>query len=268
MSEFSPRPRLFAALFTAALLISGLSIARAEVVTGNDVRIDFRGWILPKVLPRSSPAPVSLHVAGTIRPLGAGRPAALRSITLQVNRHAHFTTRGLPRCPTRRLRGASTAQALTSCGEALIGGGHFASHIDIPEQAPFPAWGRVLAFNSNRGGREAVVIHVFGRRPVPITTVLSSSLTRSGSASGSFGPRMTIEMPRIGDEWGYVTGFDLTFQRRYRYRGQELSVVSASCPAPTDLRVVPFKAARGTFELADGQTLTRTLGGTCKAANS
>jgi hypothetical protein len=41
-------------------------------------------------------------------------------------------------------------------------------------------------------------------------------------------------------------------------------VISASCPAPRDIHEVPFKAARGTFELAGGATLTRVVGGTCK----
>ncbi len=72
-------------------------------------------------------------------------------------------------------------------------------------------------------------------------------------------------MPRIGDDWGYVSGFGLTLHRRYRYKGSERSVVSATCPAPVDLREVPFKAARGSFELADGQLLSRTLGGSCRA---
>jgi hypothetical protein len=248
-----------AALFT-------LTVARADTVEGDNVRISFHGWIGPAVLPRSQPAPVSLHVAGAVRPLGGGRPAALKRLTIQVNRHAHFTTHGLPSCAPGRLRGANTRQALAGCGEALIGSGHFTSHIDIPEQAPFPARGRVLAFNTTREKRPAVAIHVFGRKPASTSTVLGAVLARSGPGAGSFGPRLTIEMPRIGDDWGYVTGFDLTLHRRYRYRGRNLSVVTATCPAPADLSEVPFKAARGTFYLADGKVLTRTVSGSCRAS--
>jgi hypothetical protein len=43
-----------------------------------------------------------------------------------------------------------------------------------------------------------------------------------------------------------------------------MSVISASCPAPADIDEAPFKAARGIFELADGSTLTRVVGGSCK----
>jgi hypothetical protein len=148
------------------------------------------------------------------------------------------------------------------CGDSLIGTGHFDSHIDIPDQAPFPAEGRLLAFNSIKNGKPAVAAHVFGRDPVPTSEVLPMTFSRHGQ--GNFGPIVSVAMPNIGNEWGYVSGFDLTLKRRYRYRGRAMSVISASCPAPKDVHVAPFKAARGTFELAGGKTLTRTVSSTCK----
>lgn len=267
MSEIVRKSRLGSAVLLSLVMISSsLALARAETIEGDNVRIGFTASILPRTLPRSIPAPISLHVAGSVDPLGAERPASLQRLTIQVNRHAVFTTRGLPRCPMRKLRGTSSEEALQNCGNALLGSGYFTSHIDIPEQAPFPTWGRVLAFNTGKGGRQAVAIHVFGRHPAPISTVLSAALTRSGAAARSFGPQLSIEMPKIGDDWGYVSGFGLTFHRRYFYKGQERSVISATCPAPKDLREVPFKAARGSFELTDGQILSRTLGGVCRAS--
>jgi hypothetical protein len=215
MSELLEMRRL-AAIALLCLLAPALSpaLARADTVSGDEVRIDFRGSILPRVLPRSGPAPVSLHVEGRVEPLGAEHPAALSRLTIQVNRHAVFSARGLPRCPRRKLRGTSSEEALANCGEALIGSGYFTSHIDIPEQAPFPAWGRVLAFNTQIVGREAVAIHVFGRKPAATSTLLSAALSRSGRASGQFGPKLSIVMPKIGDDWGYVSGFGLTLHRR------------------------------------------------------
>ena len=116
------------------------------------------------------------------------------------------------------------------CSDSLIGTGHFTSHIDIPEQAPFPAVGRMLAFKTRRNGKPAVAAHVFGKDPVPTSEVLPMTFARRGQ--GNFGPIVSVEMPNIGNEWGYVTGFDLTLKRQYRYRGRSMSVISASCPAP------------------------------------
>jgi hypothetical protein len=251
------------ALVVAAVLAL-LGVAQAEVVSGGNVRVSFRGWISPEALPRSKAAPIALHVAGTIEPVGGRRPASLERVTVEINRHGVITTRGLPTCPWRLLRSRNSRQALHICRDALVGTGHFTSHIDIPEQAPFPATGRLLAFNSIKNGKPAIAAHVFGKDPVPTSEVLRMTFGRRGQ--GTFGPIFSVEMPKIGNEWGYVNGFDLTLKRRYRYHGRAMSVISASCPAPAGIREAPFKAARGIYELADGSTLTRTLSGSCQVA--
>ncbi len=252
---------LLAAL--AALLL--LARARAETISGDQLRIAFQTSILPKALPRSAPVPISLRVTARVRPVGSESPATLNRLTIEVNRHVHFDVSGLPTCAPRRLRGTDSQEALANCRAALVGSGYFTSHIEIPEEAPFPAFGRVLAFNALRAGRPALVLHVFGQRPTPTVAVLSASLSPSGPATGAFGPRLQIEMPRIGDKWGYLTGFGLTFHRRFRFRGLGRSVISANCPAPQGVAVVPFKAARGTFEFDDGRILTGGVGGSCRA---
>ncbi len=164
------------------------------------------------------------------------------------------------------MQSSTSAQALEVCGDALVGTGHFTSHVDIPEQAPFPAVGRMLAFNTRLNGHAALVAHVYGTRPVPISQVLPMPFKRRGR--GAFGSTLSVEMPKIGADWGYVTGFDITLGRQYRFRGRKRSLLGASCPAPAGIRKAPFKAARGTYELADGRLLTRVLGGTCEVAGS
>lgn len=260
-------PSALAALLIAAALAHGAwpALVRADVVTGDDVLINFHGAIEPRVLPRGAPAPVSLHVDGVVRPLGDATPAGLSRVVVQVNRHAVFTTRGLPSCPPRSLLGTTTREALAACRDALIGTGFLTSHIDFPDQAPFPTRGRILVFNSEKHGHSALAVHVYGRRPASTSTVLSGALVPHGQPTGPFGPRIVIEMPKAREGWGYVNGFGITFHRRYRYRGLRRSLIAASCPAPADLEVVPFRSARGTFELSDGQVLTRALGGHCRA---
>jgi hypothetical protein len=252
------------ALVAGIVALALLAVAQADVVSGGNVRVSFRGWISPQVLPRSEAAPITLHVAGTVTPVGGQRPASLERVTIEINRHGAVATRGLPVCPWRRLESTTTDQALAACSDALVGTGHFTSHVDIPEQAPFPAVGRILAFNTVVDGHPALVAHVYGKKPVPVSQVLPMPFERGGH--GAFGSTLSVEMPQIGPDWGYVTGFDLTLGRRYRYRGRTLSLLSASCPAPEGIRKAPFKAARGTYELADGRTLTRVLSGNCEVA--
>lgn len=252
------------AILSAPLLLAALQ-ARAEVVTGDGVLINFQASILPRSLPRQRPAPVSLHVDGRVRSFRGEAPKGLDRVIVQVNRHAIFSTRGLASCNPGILQGTRTHKAIELCGDALIGTGYITSHIDYPEQAPFPTRGRVLVFNSTKSGHHALVVHVFGRRPAPISTVLGGYLYPEGSSSqGPFGPRLVVKMPKAPEGWGYVSGFGLTFHRRFEYRGKPRSLIRASCPAPQGVRVAPFRSARGTFELSDGQVLVRSLGGHCK----
>ena len=76
------------ALIVGIVALSLFGTAQAEVVSGGDVRVTFDGWIRPAALPRSETAPIALHVAGTVEPIGDKRPATLDSITVQINRHA------------------------------------------------------------------------------------------------------------------------------------------------------------------------------------
>jgi len=202
------RLALLAGIVAPALL----GTAQAEVVSGGNVHVSFRGWIAPRTLPRTEAAPIALHIAGTVEPVGGRRPAALESVTVEINRHGVVTTRGLPTCPWRRLRATTSEQALATCREALVGTGSFTSHVDIPEQAPFPAAGRMLAFNTLVHGHLSLVAHVFGRKPVPVSQVLPMSFRRT--VHGAFGSTLEVKMPQVGPDWGYVTGFALTLERR------------------------------------------------------
>ena len=148
------------------------------------------------------------------------------------------------------------------CGKALVGSGHFSAHIDIPDQSPFPAAGRALLFNGMVHGRPVLFGHVYGPRPVQTTEVMAFVVGRSRQAD--FGVTLTATMPEVGDDWGYVTGFDLAMGRTYRYQGRRISLLTANCPAPAGFSQAPFKLARGTFYLADGGVRSRVLGSTCR----
>lgn len=243
-----------------------LGIARADVVTGGHVEVDFSGRIRPRTLPRDHVQPISVGVQGKVTPVGGSRPAALRRFAVAFNRNARLSTRGLPVCPARRLLADTTRQALEACRGALVGSGHFSAHIDIPEQAPFPSNGRALVFNSSLGGHPAFAVHIFGTNPVPTTEVLPLAIGHS--TRPGLDVTLSATMPEVGDQWGYVTGFEFTLNRRYTYRGRERSLVSASCPAPAGFSRVPFRLATGSFYLGDGSVHQRSLGAVCHVRES
>lgn len=252
--------RLGALAALCLLALGGLAVG--EVVSGGNARVSFGGWISPRKLPRAGSAPITLHVSGTVHPIGGRRPAALKRVKVELNRHGVLTTRGLPVCPRRRLLGTTSSQALRQCAGSLVGAGTFRAHVEIPEGAPFPSVGRVLAFNSTLHGHPALVAQVFGTEPVPTAQVVPIGIRHSGE--DGFGSTLSMEMPQVGDEWGYVTGFSMTFHRLYAYRGRTRSFLTASCPAPAGIASAPFRAARGTYYLGGGHVLTRVVSGSCR----
>jgi hypothetical protein len=251
-------------LFPLAIWLFAQPLASAEVVTGGNYRISFSGSMTPGKLPRAGAEPISVSVSGAVQQLADPPAPALHEFTVSINRHARLSLHGLPTCTRRQIVGDSTSQALASCRDALVGSGSFSAHIDVPEQAPFPAAGRLVVFNSRYHGHRALLGHVYGSEPVP--TALDMYFQLRQERKGPFGLVFTATVPDVGQEWGYVKGFKIKLGRRYLFHGRERSLLSAGCPAPHGFNSAPFKLARGEFRLADGSTRSRTLTGVCHVA--
>ena len=56
----------------------------------------------------------------------------------------------------------------------------------------------------------------------------------------------------------------LTIGRKYHYRGNQRSFISASCAAPAGFTGFPYELAKATFTFAGNQKLTTRLPGDCK----
>lgn len=262
-SRMTAVSRALAAL--AACTIFGAGLARAETFTGPNVAASFAGWLTPHALPRNGLAPVALHMRGALQAVGSREPPQLERVTIAINRNGKLSTAGLPVCRWRLIQTTTTAQALKACRAALVGRGSFTAHIALPSQAPFPARGRMLAFNSILGGRRVILAHIYGTEPLPTARVLVLRFLRRGN--GTFGITMTVRLPTATVNWGYATGFRLTLRRRYTYRGRQLSFLSAGCPAPRGFPGASFTAARGIYYLADGRRISRLLHGTCTVSD-
>jgi hypothetical protein len=241
--------------------IIGTGIAEAEIFGGENVRATFKGRLTPHALPRSSSLPVALRMEGGLISTNGKEPPRLLRIAIAINRHGRLSTVGLPVCPLRSLEATTTQQALAACSGALVGRGRFTAHIALPSQAPFPAAGKMLVFNSVLHGRHVMLAHIYGTSPVPTSRVLVMTYQRS--SGGTFGTTLSFQMPNLTVNWGYATSFRLTLHRNYTYRGRPRSLISASCPAPKGLGIVLFTAAKGTYYLGDGRKISRVLEGTC-----
>jgi hypothetical protein len=248
---------LAGALLAFALALAGL--AGAETVQRGHVRVAFEGELSPRTLPRTGSAVVSIAVGGKISTTDSAALPQLRRISIAVNRYGRFSTGGLPACRIEQIQPATTQGALEACGRSLVGQGSFSAKVLLPEQAPFPSAGKVFAYNGTYNGRPAILAHVYGTEPAPISYTLPFVIT---STKGTFGTLLSASLPQVTSEWGFVTGLTLRLNRTLGRGGR--GYLTASCPAPAGFPGAVFPLARATFSFAGGLAMRSTLMRNCK----
>jgi hypothetical protein len=232
------------------------------IVQRGPVRVKFDGKLTPHALPRHGTAPVGIAVDTRISGTKGGTPPQLRRIAIEINRNGHFSAKGLPVCEERAIQPSTTAGARAACGAALVGEGHFAANVKLPEQSPFPSSGKVLAFNGRLHGKPAILAHIYGTQPAPTSYVLPFSIRES---RGTYGTVLETSLPNATGDWGYVTGLEMKLHRSFHYHGKKRSYLSAGCPAPAGFPGASFPLARTSFAFAGGMTLVSTLNQSCRA---
>jgi hypothetical protein len=247
----------------AALLATIAPSAHAELTERGDLFVRFKGGIAPNALPRTKLAPIAVSVAGTVKTLSGERPPPLRRIRIELNRGGRLDPRGLPACRYKQLVAASPQQVMAVCGDALVGDGAYAAQTAFPEQATFPALGHILAFNAIYEGHSAILAHIYGHEPVPISRIIVFRIRRTG---GTFGTVLTGTLPDAINHYGYVVGISLRLFRRFEFHGRPRSYLSAACAAPAGFPSAIFPFARASMSFADGRTLSSTLTRSCKVS--
>jgi DNA-binding beta-propeller fold protein YncE len=233
------------------------SASASEVSQSGGVRVSFQGNLTPRTLPRQGRRPVVASVGAKVVPLGGRTPPQLRRIAIAINRSGHFAPRSLPSCRLEQIQPATTSAALAACRPSLVGEGRFSARVLLPEQAPFPSSGKVYAFNGLWHGRPAILAHVYGTEPLPVSYTIPFELIPQ---RGTYGTLLRASLPEVTGDSGYITGLSLTFGRGPNARGY----VSAGCPVPAGLGVAPFPFARVDFSFAGERRVGSTLIRTCK----
>lgn len=244
-----------------ATALSGAAIAHAELAGENGLFVSFGGGFTPHSLPRARDVPVTVNLDTSIRTSDGTRPPRLRRISFEVNRYGRISTAGLPVCDTGLLESTNTQAALERCRPALVGRGQFEAIVQFPDREPLPVQGQMLAFNGSAHGRHAILLHIHGSSPAEVTVVLAFTIRHP--AQGKFGTVLSAKIPRLASDLGYVTHVALRFERRYRYRGEERSFLSARCAAPSGFPGAIFSFTRGTFSFVGGQQIVTTLTRNC-----
>jgi hypothetical protein len=250
---------LGALLFAIAAVAAG---AHAETVQKGHLRVAFSSAFAPRSLPRQGAAPISVSIGGRISTSDGKAPPQLRRIELAINRSGHLSAVGLPVCRLEEIEPSTNRGALEACGNSLVGEGIFTANVALPQQAPFPSRGKVLAFAGREGGRPVILAHVYGTDPVPTSYTLPFAIA---TARGTYGTVLTASLPQVTSDWGFVTGIELKLNRRFSYRGQRRSFVTAGCPAAAGFPGAVFPLLRASFLFTGGPTLSSVLTRSCRA---
>jgi DNA-binding beta-propeller fold protein YncE len=234
------------------------SASASEVSQSGGVRVSFQGNLAPRALPRRGSRPVLASVGARISAVGGHGFPQLRKVEIAINRNGRFAPRTVPTCRIEQIQPATTAAALAACRGSLVGEGSFSARVLLPAQAPFPSSGKVYAFNGRWHGRPAILAHVYGAEPLPVSYTIPFELL---PRRGTYGTLLRASLPEVTGNSGYITGLSLTFGRGPNARGY----VSAGCPAPTGLHSAAFPFARVDFSFSGGRRTGSVLIRTCRS---
>jgi hypothetical protein len=198
----------------SAILVTAGSASAVTVLAGN-LLIKIDGATSPKALPKNKMAPIGFHGSASVATRdGSHIPPAL-STQLLVDRHIKIDTTGLPTCTLAQIQSTSPAAAMKACGGALIGKGTSTAQVQFPEQAPFTA----------KGYREQFY-YVYADVPVPTALIAVAKVSKG---TGKYGYKISISIPEIAGGAGSFSGAEFTINRKWTYKGEKHSFLSAEC---------------------------------------
>lgn len=219
------------AMIAVFLVVAAGNVSAVTVLAGN-LLIKVDGAISPKALPREKPAPISFHGSASVATKDSSHIPPALSTELLVDKHIVIDTTGLPTCSKSELEASTPAAAMRACGDALIGKGTSTAEVQFPEQSAFSAKGPLLAFNGPSGGSYGAgayheqLYYVYADVPVPTALIAVAKVSR---ATGPYGYKISISIPRIAGGAGSFSGAEFTIDRKWTHMGREHSFLSAEC---------------------------------------
>jgi hypothetical protein len=252
------RPFLIAASAVLAAAIAASAASAGPTVAGpngNTQSIDSQ--IRPQRLSKTQFTPGTLEVTtlttSTTDPNGVPSPAI--HATIDFDRNARLYTKGLPTCDPGKLQNQSTETAEQACGRAKIGTGHAIAYLKAGRVYEVPQ--TVTAFNGvPQGGKPTIILHTYGTTPLQVSLVLEGTVSNYGKEG--YGPRLDLNVPLLAGGTGALKEFNVKIDKKWRYKGEKRSFISAKCSNSRKLK------ARGTFTYRDGQALTAYSKQSCK----
>jgi hypothetical protein len=215
-----------------ALVVGGVAVAKKyppTVVKAGNLVLTLNGGFSPTGLPKNKLAPITLNIEGKIATADGTHAPALKEVVVETDKNGALNPKGLPVCTSGKLQAQDTQHAEAICKEAIIGTGITNVEVAFPEQKPFIAKSKLLAFNGGTsGGKTTIYIHAYLSSPVSAAVVTTVKISKVHN--GRFGLKSVATIPKIAGGSGSVKEFRLTFHRDFTYKGKKQSYFLAKCP--------------------------------------
>ncbi|HVY78618.1 MAG TPA: hypothetical protein VG898_08950 [Solirubrobacterales bacterium] len=250
---------VFVAGLALLLALAGAALAKGvnkpiKVIAGN-LELTANGSFSPTKLPKNKLAPITLNVSGKIRTLDGAHPPAVKEVVIETDKNGAINAKGLATCSSGKLQAQTTARAKAACKSSLIGEGKTSVEVEFPEQAPFIAKSKLLAFNGGvKGGKTTVFLHAYLTSPVSAAVV--TRVVVSKVHHGRYGLKTVATVPKIAGGYGSPISFSLRVGRKFAYRGKKQSYLLAKCPDG-------HLNAKGVGVFSDGSRLAGSLVRSC-----
>jgi hypothetical protein len=239
-----------------ALALRAVVPAAAEQTFKAGVFVHFGGSFFPKSVPRHRLAPISLTLEGGAHGERGAPPPRLRQIEIAFGGRGGLDTAGLPACARSQLRYATQRQALSRCGNAVVGRGEIDAEVPFSQGTPFKTHAGVVIFNGRSHGRPAAWIHAYSSKP-PVSFVLPFYFRQP--KGGTYGVAMRSPVDRALGRWPLLRSFKITLGRRYTVAGSAHSYLSAHCPLAHEFHRLSVPFARATYEFAPRPTISQPI---------
>jgi len=239
-----------------ALTVAGIATAEKPVkVRAGNLDLTFNGGFTPKALSKTTPTPIKLNISGKIATVDGSHPPALKEFILETDKNGGVQVKGYPACTSGKLQSRDSKSAKAVCGNAILGEGQTDIQIQFPEQNPIPVKSPLLLINGGtKGGTTTFFVHAYITVPTPAAVVTTVKITKV--KNGRYGIKSVASVPKIAGGSGSVLSFNLTVDKKYNYKGKQVSVLTAKCP---DGKL----QAHGTAVFTDGTRASAEIIRTC-----
>jgi hypothetical protein len=213
-----------------ALSVAGIAAAeKATVVRAGNLILTVNGGFTPKALSKTTQTPISLNVSGKIATADGTHPPAVESIVVETDKNGAVNAKGLAACTSGALQSRDTKAAEKACPDSIVGKGNTEVEVEFPEQAPFTAKGPLVAFNGGvKGNTTTLLVHAYVAVPTP--TAIVTTVKISKVHNGRYGLKSIATIPKIAGGSGSATAFSLNINRKFTYKGKQVSYLTAKCP--------------------------------------